>query len=172
MQINKGFTLIEMVVAVAVFTLLVSASSGLFVNALRAQRYSLTTQEILDQTSYVMEYMSRALRMARKDISGECITAKSNYQFEDNCIKFRNYHDECQQFCLDGSRLKEIKGESSNYLTSESLTVEGFWVELSGQQQDDYLQPRATILLTISGKEQSNIKIQTTVSQRNLDIQK
>jgi len=165
---NKGFTLIEMVVAVAVLSLVIGASSGLFVSSLRAQRQSLATREVLDQTSYIMEYMSRALRMAKKDITGTCTgTAKLNYQFESQCIKFINYKDECQHFCLDGTRLRNEEG---NYLTSANLNIKGFNVNLVGQDQIDTLQPRITIFLDIEGKEQSNIKIQTTISQRNLDV--
>ncbi len=165
---NKGFTLIEMVVAVAVFSLVIGASSGLFVSSLRAQRQSLATREVLDQTSYIMEYMSRALRMAKKDITGTCTgTAKLNYQFENQCIKFINYKDECQRFCLVGTRLRNEEG---NYLTSANLNIKSFNVNLVGQDQTDTLQPKITIFLDIEGREQSNIKIQTTISQRNLDV--
>lgn len=167
---NKGFTLIEMVVVIGIFTLLVSAGSGLFISSLKAQRQGLATQEVLSQTSYLMEYMSKALRMAKKDITGTCTgTVKLNYVFAGQCIKFVNYQDECQQFCLDGSRLKD---ENGLYLTSETLQVSSFNVVLAGEQQPplDYLQPRVTIFLDIQGKEQSAIKIQTTISQRNPDV--
>ena len=169
---NRGFTIIEMIVAVAVFTLLVSASSSIFLSSIKAQRQSLATQEVLDQTSYLMEYMSRALRMAKKDLTGVCTgTAKLNYAFEDQCIKFMNYQDECQQFCLDGTRLKN---EDGYYLTSGNLNVSSFEVNLLGVDQPptDTLQPRLTIFLMIQGKEQSMLKIQTTISQRNPDVQK
>ena len=115
-----------------------------------------------------MEYMSRALRMAKKDITGTCTgTAKLNYQFESQCIKFINYKDECQHFCLVDSRLKNKEG---NYLTSANLNIKSFNVNLVGQDQIDTLQPKITIFLDIQGKEQSNLKIQTTISQRNLDV--
>ena len=169
---NKAFTLIEMVVSVAIFTLLVSAGSGIFLSALRAQRQSLATQEVLDQASYLMEYMSKALRMAKKDMAGLCTgTAKLNYAFENQCIEFKNYQGTCQQFCLDGTRLKD---ENGNYLTSDNLTVSSFNVELSGQYQApiDSQQPRMTIFLKIQGKEGSKIEIQTTISQRNPDVRK
>ena len=169
---NKGFTLIEMVVAVAVFSLLVSVSTGILLSSLKAQRQSLATQEVLDQTSYLMEYMSRSLRMAKKDLAGTCTgTAKLNYAFTGQCIKFINYHNECQQFCLDGTR---IRNEAGVYLTSSNLNVSFFGVNLSGQYQPpaDTLQPRLTISLIIQGKEQSMIKIQTTISQRNPDVRK
>jgi len=170
----KGFTLIEMVVAVAIFSLLVGATASVFLSSIKNQRQGLASQEVLDQTSYVMEYMSRSLRMAKKDIVGDCTgTAKLNYSFEiaTHCLKFLNYNGVCQQFCLNGTRLKD---ENGNYLTSDNLKVLNFEVVLSGVYQPlvDYLQPRVTISLNIAGQEQSSIKIQTTISQRNLDVRK
>lgn len=167
---NKGFTLIELMVSTAVFVLIFSSVSGLFVASLRAQRRSIAYQQLLDQMSYLAEYMSRAVRMARKDSNGACTgTAKLNYAFAGQCLKFRNYKNNCQQFCLKGSRLED---ENGNYLTSPDLNVLSFSVNLSGQTQDDNLQPKAAIILEIQGKENSKVKIQTTISQRNLDVKR
>jgi len=174
---NKAFTIIEMMVVVAIFTLTVSIGTGLFVSSLRSQRQSLATQEVLGQTSYLIEYMSRALRLAKKDDdAGTCTlpgTPKLNYYFDSNnqCINFRNYNNECQQFCLVEGQLKDITG---NDLTSSTLQVNYFNVTLTGEQQPpvDNLQPRLTIFLDITGQEQSNIRIQTTISQRNPDVRK
>lgn len=169
---NKGFTLIEMMVAVAIFTALVAAGSSVFVASIKSQRQSLATQEVLDQTSYLVEHMSRALRMAKKDMAGTCTgTVRLNYIFEDQCIKFVNYNDECQQFCLDGTR---IKNEDGVYLTSDSLQITDFSVDISGEYQPpaDNLQPRVTVSLGVEGQEESGIRIQTTVSQRNLDVRR
>jgi len=167
---DRSFTIIEMLVAVAIFTLVMGMATGIFVSALRVQRQSLASQQLLDQTSYLMEYMSRAIRMAKKDMSGVCTgTLKSNYGFAGQCLKFVNYKDGCQQFCLDGERLKDQDG---NYLTSPSLKVKDFNVNLSGETQTDDFQPKVTVFLNIEGKERSKIKIQTTISQRNLDIKR
>jgi len=167
---KKGFTLIELLVSVAVFALAVSSVSGLFASSLKIQRRSIAYQQLLDQTSYFLEYMSRAVRMARKDLSGACTgTAKLNYAFAGQCLKFRNSKDQCQQFCLEGVRLKDQNG---NYLTSGDLEVLSFNVSLSGQTQNDNEQPKAAISLDIKGRENSKIKIQTTISQRNLDVKK
>lgn len=167
---KKGFTLIELMVSMAVFVFVVTAASGLFVSSLKNQRRSIAYQQLLDQSSYLMEYMSRAVRMAKKDLNGACTgTAKLNYAFVSQCLKFRNYKDQCQQFCLDGSRLKD---ENGNYLTSPDLSILSFSVNLSGQTQSDNIQPKAAILLDIQGKENSKIKIQTTISQRSLDVKR
>lgn len=167
---NKGFTLVEILVAVAIFSLVISSISGIFISNLKAQRQSLASQELFDQTSYLMEYMSRALRMARKDLSGACTgTAKLNYSFSGQCLKFRNYKDSCQQFCLTSQRLWD---GSQDYFTSPQMKVLRFNVNLSGQTQNDNLQPRVTFLLEVEGKESSRVQLQTSVSQRNQDVRK
>ncbi|MDI6602666.1 MAG: prepilin-type N-terminal cleavage/methylation domain-containing protein [Patescibacteria group bacterium] len=168
-----GFTLIEMLMAIAIFISVITVTSAIFVFSLRAQRQNLASQELLDQTSYLMEYMSRAIRMAQKDMDGSCTSeVKLNYLFDGQCLKFKNYHGECQQFCWDGVRLKEIKDNVKNYLTSPDLRVNSFSVTLTGETQLDSLQPLVSIFLEIAGKEQSKIQIQTSISQRPLDVKK
>lgn len=167
---NKGFTLIEILVAVSVFSMLVGASSGIFVSSLKSQRQSLATEDILSQTSYLMEYISRVVRMAQKDLTGACTgTAKLNYAFQSQCLKFKGYQGTCQQFCLVGTRLED---GDNNYLTSASSTVSAFNVTIvgAGQAPTDTLQPKVTIFLRVTGAEGSKTEIQTTVSQRNPDV--
>lgn len=183
----RGFTLMELLVAVAVFSLGIGAAIGLYVSGLRVQRRALAIREISDQTSYIMEYMSKSLRMAKKDLDGVCISSKFNYENPDgdfSKIKFIKYDhdvdkDVCHEFFLQRveARLYEYKKvlpagtESTFPLTSEKLVIDSLTFELEGETQQDKLQPRVTISLHIKGKEQSEIKIQTTISQRNLDVQ-
>jgi len=77
-KMNKGFTLVEMLITALVFSIIVGVATGLFISAIRLQRYNLTYQRLLDQTSYVMEYTARAIRMAKKDIGG-CVPDGTNY---------------------------------------------------------------------------------------------
>jgi len=186
MRKNKGFTLVEMMVAVAILAIVVTVASTIFVLAIQAQRQSLAYQELLDQTSYVIEYMSRAIRMAIKDdiesggVTRNCLNGqKVNYEFTNQCLRFRNYKNECQEFCLvdtGGGRKKLVEsidgGGGQIDLTSPDLNVNSFTITLTGETQDDYLQPLVFIFLNIEGKEQTKIQIQTSISQRNLDIQK
>jgi len=159
-----------MLVAIAIFVFTVASVSGVFVTVLKAQRRSIAYQQLLDQSSYLMEYMSRSIRMAKKDISGSCTgIVKLNYEFSGRCLKFLNYKNQCQQFCLDGSRIRNEKGE---YLTSNGLDVSSFSVTLSGATQNDDIQPMTIISIDIQGKDDAAIKIQTSVSQRNLDVEK
>lgn len=185
--ISKSFTLIELLVAIAVFNLIIGAVSTIFVSAISAQRKTLASQELLDQTSYVMEYLSRALRMAKKDLSGACLTTVgANYEtnLEENRVRFLNYQDKCQEFFLDGTQIMENKSQDNTaagfgnplYLSSPKLKVISFKIGPSESwHQEDNLQPRLTLFLGIKGagqkpEQQPEIKIQTTISQRNLDV--
>jgi prepilin-type N-terminal cleavage/methylation domain-containing protein len=184
---KKGFTLIELMVSVAVFSLALTAALGIFVSSLKVQRYALSSQQISSQSSYIMEYMSRAARMARKDVDAICISywdsgelIKLNYKKtrDGQGIKFLNYQDQCQEFFLEGTRLKENKNGVENYLTGSDLEVLSFKVgpDSSWDQEDDE-QPRVVLFLEIQGKGQGsgqrpNLKLQTAVSQRNIDIRK
>ena len=185
---QKGVSLIEMLVAVTVFAITVGAISGIFISAIRSQRRILATQELLDQTSYVLEYMGRALRIARKDAAGSCITVGNNYENpsgDTSKIKFiaiREDGEFCWEFSrqLDGTvyRIQErgkigTAGETTSFLTSNKLQVNSLKFNLSGESESDTLQPRVTVFLEVLGRgatgEKPKIQIQTSTSQRPLD---
>lgn len=182
---KRGFTLIELIVAIAVFVFVVSSASGLLISGLKLQRRSIVYQQLLDQTSYLSEYVSRAARMARKDIAGLCLTtAGAKYNYETNVnrdrIRFLNYQNKCQEFLLTGAKIQERKSTNSsaaNFETPQDLTSEDFQVTFrvgasdSWDQLDDQ-QPRLTLFFDVVGKENSRVKIQTTVSQRSLDVKR
>ena len=70
---SAGFTLVEMIVVMAVFLMIIGGAVGIFLSIIANQRRILSEQEILNQTSYIEEYMSKALRMATKDGLGNCL---------------------------------------------------------------------------------------------------
>lgn len=174
---DKGFTLIELLVTVFVFTTVIVMSSGVFISAIRLQRKALSSQKLLDEMNFATEYMSRTIRMAKKDRAGNCVAAKQNYEItrEEKGLKFLNYKDECQEFFWDSdNQLKESKdGGASLALTSNDFKVLSFTISLLGESQDDNKQPRVSFFLEVEGKgaEKPKIQLQTTISQRNLDIQ-
>ncbi len=173
---EKGFTLIESLVAVVVFLIALTALMGVFASALRNQRYILASQQLLDQSSYALEYMSKSLRMAKEDEGGNCIGSGDTYEgFNGESLEFKNQRKECQTFSLTSGELLDRRyslEEGDVYddgilpLLSDSFEVSRFGVSIS-----DSGQPRVTVLLDIVGKEMKDkprIRLQTTVSQRDL----
>ena len=191
---EEGTSLIELLVAMAIFSLLMIAVSSFFISGIKAQRTNLANQELFNQTSYTLEYVSRALRMATKELDNPpaCLSLfSSNYETDDTSITFKNYQGQCQKFYLDSGILKESRSWTRqnlgaavvNNLTSSNMEFVNFKIKLQGEKQPsfsgdcsapdgDCSQPRVTLLfeVKIKNSQQPAFKIQTTISQRNVDI--
>lgn len=183
----------ELIVAITILALVVVTTVNLFVSMIRSQKRILLEQDLLNQSSYVIEYMGRAIRMAEKDIDGACLGTENigkNYllinedEGEYHGIRFINNSNKgiCQEFFWDSSskRIKESKdsGVTSNFLTADSLEVEHFHFKLYGDDigddPEDNIQSRVTIFMDVQseGAEGNELreKIQTTISRRNIEL--
>jgi prepilin-type N-terminal cleavage/methylation domain-containing protein len=177
----KGFTLVELLVVIVIFSITIGSITGIFISGLSSQRRILAEQEILNQISYAIEYMGKAIRMAKKDdikigdaekhcLSGE----KVNYEvsLDKTKITFRNYQNQCQSFYLNlnSNQIFEDKEGTVLALTSPKIKVNSLKFMVSGESQNDTLQPRVTIFMEVesSGKK---LQFQTTISQRDIDVQ-
>ncbi len=177
-RIKNGYTLVEILVGIAIFALLVAGPTGLFISSLRSQNRILGLREIVDSSSYLLEYMSRTLRMAQKDTTGICISPGTNYEYpvgHNRRIRFLDYKDDCHEFALTGTILREKSPLGAPWvdLTSSDLEITDLQFEMSGEDQNDDLQPRVTILLEITKAalpDFPEVKVQTTISQRDLDV--
>lgn len=182
MKYSQGFTLPEVMVAVFIFVLIIGGAFNLLVSSLTAQKTSLSENQALREESFLAEYMSRALRQARKELNSSpsncLISAGRGANFELDAtktrIKFLNHDNICQQFFLSGTQVFEQKSSdsmASNFgqqiaLTSNNVTAQTLDFALLGENQTDNLQPRVTFFLKIN-----NLPMQITVSQRNFDVQ-
>jgi len=171
---KKGFTLIELLVSMTLFLIVMVSVIELFISGIKTQKKSLALQTLSDGTSYAVEYMSRTIRMAKKDLTGTYISTGCNFETVANGIRFLNYEKEDQWFILDNGQVKEKKDNDLEFtaLTSDNFRVTKLSFELSGQCQTDDLQPRVTITMEIQTKEVNpqTLNIQTTISQRDLDV--
>lgn len=168
----SGFTLIEILVASFVFMLIVITVVGLLVSIIKAQATTLKDQKSLAEVSYVMEYMSRALRMAKID-DETCINGQYKLLNPSNGygsgIKFLNYKDECQEFYLAAGRIYESKnGETPIPMTSEETIVDRLFFHKTGSDwSSDANQSRVMMNISIISDDGRKIlNIQTTVSRR------
>ena len=217
MKLNKGFTLIELIVVMVIFLFVIGAAIGIFISIIKQQWAVLAEQEFLNQISYAEEHMSKALRMASAstpeiDPSGSCLSGTGNIYLLSNRdqksglykdIHFINQSDNniCQEFSLDGGGNLLSADLQINYAGfvvnggDNSCNGPGPCVVSGGGGK----QPRVTILLNVSipGENQGNgddcnpdktcqmanqacylrtnkcmptKTIQTTVSQRNLNV--
>lgn len=172
---NKAFSIIELLVVVLIFSIVIGAAVGVFVSALKIQKYNLSHQQLLNQVSYAMEYMDRSIRMAMDDELGLCIPSWADYLVSNGGqkIEFMNYEGNCQEFYLSGTQLTFFNSNihpNPLPLTSDDFTVTSLQFSLIDTNNT---QPRVTITMEIEGNllgSRPKMRIQTTVSQRNLDM--
>jgi prepilin-type N-terminal cleavage/methylation domain-containing protein len=172
---KRGFTLVEMLVVCSVLAILLVAVINIFVSALKSERYILASQVLIDQGNYAMEYMSRSLRMAKKD-DGICgIGANLTYKYPAAYgLMFEKYDGTvCKGIYLENGRLYEYDSghaATPSFLTSSKIEVTSFQVNI---MDGAGVQPRVTVYLELKNKgadPQPSIKLQTTISQRNLNF--
>lgn len=188
---SEGFTLVELIVTFTIFVLITGAAFNLLVSGISNQRNVLAKQILIDQTSFFTEYMNRALRQAQKDISGTCISSGYNYEIGgvgDSIITFIGLDPDknkvCRRFLFEGTEIKEQistddtvgnLGASQTLTSDEVEVVDAIFTEI-GASQTDNQQPRITFTLDLRAAgfdpdEQPAIRLQTSISQRNIDVQ-
>ena len=192
---NAGITLVELTVVLAIFMVIVGVMVGIFISVVHQQRTILKEQELLNQTSYLTDYLSRTIRMSRKGVSGNCLadggvlhpgyifllthydSVSGFYQG----LKLLTNNGVCQEIFLDDNGiLKEIKddGEAQNMLSSTFVVAYARFIingdkALVGATQNDLVQPRVTFVFNVQTQENDVKKdhiIQSTVSQINLNV--
>lgn len=190
---SAGFTFVEILITLAIFSILITAALGIFSYSLRIQKHALASQQLLDQTSYVMEYMGRTIRMAKKDDPSDssnptgCVGTRANYDPTDSSsatslsfIKAEVFEStkakQCVTFYLNSGKLWQRVGTLQTQLMPNNIEITSFKFHISGGSQPpaDNYQPRITIFLSAKIKDMSDspvIKLQTTISQRDIDVE-
>ncbi|MDP2641469.1 MAG: prepilin-type N-terminal cleavage/methylation domain-containing protein [Candidatus Yanofskybacteria bacterium] len=178
--LQKGFTLVELLVGMALFAFMGGVAANFFISALSFQRETLAAEPLVDRLSFSAEYMSRALRGAQKELNSPACLSSHGINYEplgENGIRFINAAGLCKEFFLEENQIRErTVGGQSTPLTPKEVYVEGLKFALLGASQSDTLQPRVSF--SIIGKAQGTgpesqhvLYLQTTISQRRFDIQ-
>jgi len=171
---NRGFTLIEILVAMTIFSLAVGTMSSLFVMSLQGQRRIFAQQNLLDNTRFALEQMSRQIRMAQRDEDGSCTgSPRSTYSLGGVSLTFIDSQSNCRTYDVSGGIIRMRVGAGVfNNLTSDDINVERLDFDVRGREATDGEQPRVTIVVDAKDPNQqsSGIVIQTTISARNIDV--
>jgi prepilin-type N-terminal cleavage/methylation domain-containing protein len=77
-QYERGYSLIELMVAVSVFAIVMSVSSGMFITSMKGQRKAFSNQNLADNVRYAMEIITREVRMGRGFTVGNAGTCSNN----------------------------------------------------------------------------------------------
>ena len=184
-QNNSGFTLIEMVVAVALFTATMLSAVQIFQMAINSQRNAIAGQNIQESMRYALEVMSKEMRTALKDKPepDQCPNVKNHFVYDaeltNDELDIKNYNEECVKYYLDNdingiSRLKIKRDDRTNpvklyFITPDEIEASNLeFIVVNGKFTDG--PPLVMMKLDIQaiGKamHQQPIKIQTAIASR------
>jgi type II secretory pathway pseudopilin PulG len=166
---NKGFTMVELLVAIASFIIIVSIAVGGFSGALRSQRQSIALLNANYNSSLVLEQMAREIRTGTNFCINQSIACSESQ------LVFTNTYGQNVVYRLNNFGIEKSidSGTSFKKITADDVVVDYLKFILNGQTFGDGKQTRITILMGIKSKESSIsssvVNLQTTVSPRVLD---
>lgn len=167
---NLGFTLLEMIVATAIFAIVSTICIGIYLATIKANAKISAMQKIQNEIRYNVDYISREIRLG-----------SINYDYYNNIE-----NPESVLALYDNSKNTIFFRKNNKYIQTSSDNIT--WNDLSGDNVDVrslyfYISPikdpkklsvsttkqeLVTIVMEVFDKNlESSIKIQTTVSSRN-----
>jgi len=163
---QKGFTIVELLVSIAIFSLVTSFGVTVFIRSLRAQRSVVALISANDNASLAIEAIAREIRRGRGfNTNGYASTDSPE-------IRFFNAEQHDITYRYDSS-LKAITRDEDGTgfypITAKNIVVEGAHFAL----QNAETLPRITMAIRLGSKDRDIAdvvtEIHTTVSSRGLN---
>jgi prepilin-type N-terminal cleavage/methylation domain-containing protein len=163
---EKGFTLLETLVTLFVFSILMVIVGSVFVDSLNMQRKAFNYQQSQENANFVLESMAKEIRVSQ--ISGPDTACPGFPAAILNIVSPTNGNVTYQ---LIGNAIHRIVGGQDTIISSNTVQFTRLQFCVSGTAVGDSLQPRVTVITSVRSKsalQQATVDIQTTISQRYL----
>lgn len=174
---KKGFTLLEILIAVGIFSLIALFATGSLVVVFGSNRKSNAIQSVMTNLNFAVENMSREIRFGWRyhcgstgsmTVAQDCYVGRDfiSFVFEGDQISYR----------INGTTIERRVGLGNNWdpYISGDVTVERLRFYVIGADSGDNVQPRVTLVIKGSagapGSEGSEFFIQNSLSQRREEI--
>ena len=179
---RKGFTLIELMVAMSIFIVVMTISMGSILGVFDANRKSRSLKTVLNNLNLAVESMSKEMRFGKNYHCEEFPTASPPFTTPQNCapggklMSFLSSDNLQIVYKLNGTTIEKSINGGSTYIavTAPEITIDDLTFYTLGALTSDTLQPKVIIKIkshagtTDIGR--SDFTLQTLVSQRVLDI--
>jgi prepilin-type N-terminal cleavage/methylation domain-containing protein len=196
---QKGTTLIELMVSVAIFSVLILMITSIFKAVIDGQRSSLAAQNTQESMRFVMETMSKSIRQAQKgesycQLSGGAVAVNKVYNTDgviatvagvsvgSEILYFKNKYGNCFYYFLGNDNRLYMASSTPTIPAIEVFPITPDEVQVSGLDftiVDDAIgafhsvQPRVTFKMKVEfvGRPEykQTVYLQTTVSSRHYE---
>ena len=169
---NRGYTLVELIVAVGLFAIIMTIASGAYIVMIDLTRQSQNKATGIDNLSFALETMTRNIRTGTNyncGGAGDCSGTDS--------FSFSDPNGETITYTNVSSAIYQRKGNGALSVLTDPLSVNisslKFYV--SGTTSGDNYQPHVTIIISGdvssgSGKEPQSFVVETGATMRGPDI--
>ncbi|MFA6194806.1 MAG: prepilin-type N-terminal cleavage/methylation domain-containing protein [Patescibacteria group bacterium] len=176
---TSGFSLVEVIVSVALFSVIILSMTQIFKMVIDSQRSALATQNVQESLKYFLEVIGKEIRMAQKN-EGVCsgIPDDEIYVISSNAyggtLYFKNYYNQCVTYSLDQDgtgdrqRFRVSRGSVSDFISPAKIRIEG--LSFINASLASTTQPAITLNIKAyalgQGEFKSEMDIQTTMTSR------
>lgn len=173
---KKGFTLIELMVAVSIFIIVMTISMGSIISVFDANRKSRSLKTVLNNLNLTVESMSKEMRFGKNYHCGSSgiLTVPQNCPSGDIFISFLSSDNvQITYRLLNQAIEKEVGGGGYIAVTAPEIIIDDLIFYTLGAGTSDTLQPKVLMRIKShagTGKGRSDFILQTLVSQRFFDI--
>jgi prepilin-type N-terminal cleavage/methylation domain-containing protein len=181
--IKKGFTLIEVLVSVSIFSIVMLVASGAVFSIVDANKKAHSLKSVMTNLNFALESIARDTRVGSKyscNGGGDCtVNPSTKFSYKANRdLDGNSLIDDFVEYSLVGEAIqKRVYGGSRSSIgniTASEVHIQSlkFYVIGTAAAPGDLKQPK--LLLSIQGyagasKTRSDFSIQTTISQRSID---
>ncbi|QQG38226.1 MAG: type II secretion system protein [Candidatus Kaiserbacteria bacterium] len=183
---DRGFTLIEMIIAVALFATVMLIAVGSLLALVGANRKAQALQSVMNNLNIALDGMVRSIRMGSDYHCGlgtytaplECPTGDTIFAFEAFGGSAANPTDQwIYKYDPDTKRIYKSEDAGSHLyaITAPSVVIDNMKFYVVGTDRGDTTQPK--VVITIKGtagvpgtKTETTFSMQATAVQRLLDL--
>lgn len=174
----RGFTLIEMMVSVALFSIVMLVGLSALLTLVNENKRAQALNSVITDLNFTLESMARTIRVGNQygcpSTGTNCVSGGDTLVLRapiDN--SFRNIRYVFNDSGERGRIQRSVNGSNFVDITSSNVDIEVFSFYVFGAAPGDTEQPR--VMMVLSGKaavdgQETEFSVQTTVTQRIIDL--
>ena len=177
----RGFTLLEMIVALGIFSVAALLATSSLLSLTDAQKKAFALQSAYDNIRFALEIMAKDMRTGSVYYCGDNtddlpvpVSTPKNCESGGPALSYKNFPGQNIAYRIFGGSIEKfIDGVLVGAVTSDSVVINALTFYVLGSPEGDDLQPRITIVIkgtAGSGRSASKFDLQTTVSQRKIGL--
>lgn len=174
---NKGFSLVEILVSIAIFSIVMVTAAGALLTTIDANHKAQAIQSVMNNLNFALESMSRAIRvgdtyhcgdsgsLVSNQVPNDCTDGNSFFAFK------RSKDNQVVYYYLSGTQIfRQTNAGEILAISAPEIVIENLKFYVQGASLGSQAQPRVTIVIQgyagATAKIKTPFNLQTTLSQR------